>query len=115
LSTRDNDAESNCNRKQNNREGVPDWFNGDKQKYDRWCFNLRPGGQYDQHVKETEAQLRYRSKHNTDDEADYAEAAPSAQKFCFYLEHEASGSDRLDALSDISLFCEDFFQQLESV
>ena len=45
---RDNDAQSSRNgsrnSKQSNREGVPDWFSGDKQQYDRWCFNRRPGG-----------------------------------------------------------------------
>ncbi len=35
------------------------------------------------------------------DEADYAEAARSAQKLCLNLEHGAGGSDLLDVLSDI--------------
>ena len=99
----DNDAQSsrsgNRNSKQSNRGGVPDWFNGDKQKYDRWCFNRRPGGKYDQRVKEMEAQLRDKRKRDTDEEADHAETAPPAQKLCFNLECEATGSDLLDELS----------------
>jgi hypothetical protein len=56
----DNTAQSsrdgNRNIKQSNREGVPDWFNSDRQKYDRLCFNQRHDEKYDQCVKEMEAQ-----------------------------------------------------------
>jgi hypothetical protein len=101
----DNDAQSSRNgsqnSKQSNREGVPDWFNGDNQKYDRWCFNQRPGGKYDQRVKEMEAHLRDKRKRNTDEEADHAETAPPAQKLCFNLEATGSQADLLDELSGI--------------
>ncbi len=97
----DNDAQSsrsgNRNSKQSNRRGVPDWFNGDKQKYDRRCFNCRPDAKYDQRVKEMEAQLR--DKRDIVEEADHAETAPPTQKLCFNLECEATGSDLLDELS----------------
>ncbi len=58
----------------------------DKQKYDRQCFNQRPSGKYDQRVKEMEAQLRDKSKRDTDEETDHAESAPPSQKLCFNLE-----------------------------
>jgi hypothetical protein len=46
-----------------------------------------------------EAQLRDKQKWYTDEEAYHAETAPPAQKLCFNLECEATGSDLLDELS----------------
>ncbi len=44
-----------------------------------------------------ETQLRDKRKLDTDEEADHAETAPPAQKLCFNLECEATGSDLLES------------------
>jgi len=55
----------------------------------------------EQHNK-GESQLRDKRKHSPDEEADLADAPP-AQKLCFNLEHESSGSDQFNALSNLGL------------
>jgi ubiquitin len=87
-----------------NVSGIPDWFTGDQRQWERWCENRRPGGKIDLRNKEKESkesQSRDKRKRNPDEEADLADAPPQAQKFCFNLEHQASGSDLLDALADV--------------
>ena len=87
--------------------GIPDWFTGDQRQWERWCENRRPGGKLDLRNKEKESkesketQSRDKRKRHSDEEADFADAPPQAQKFCFNLEHHASGSDILNALADI--------------
>ena len=81
----------NTQRQQNresSRDYVPDWFDGSRQKFDRWVENRR---------RDQQSQLK--RKHSPDKEADLADAPP-AQKLCFNLEHEMSGSDQFNALSD---------------
>ncbi len=92
IASVNNNVQSSRHGKQNNCQGVPDWFNGDKQKYDRWCYNRQPSGKMDQHIKELEAQIRDKRKRDSDEAAGHADTAPPAQKLCFNLEHEIHGS-----------------------
>jgi hypothetical protein len=50
--------------------GIPLWFTGNQQQWERWCENRRPGGKLDLKNKEKESQSRDKRKRNSDEEAD---------------------------------------------